>query len=252
MARSAKQRIDSKIANAQLDPDTRSTTPEPTTPSVSNIYLLLDYSLMPFSAHRALNPSMLCTITARRKASALANGGLGAAGVAQLHAESLTVHCLSPHLLKCFVNKLNHLAVARNRAEDIREKGNWTRKRNNALRARIAEPGNSNSEPAEDSASQQLTSQQPSRGQRLSRKRQPLPEKQRRGRRNARNLSRSPTPGSTDHELEPEDTTRPSKYAYICIICRADISNRWLAVHLHLRNAVKRGSLCPRPPGSRR
>lgn len=71
------------------------------------------------------------------------------------------------------------------------------------MRARVTEPGNSNSQPqpAEQPASQ------PARA--------PLPEKQRRGRSRAvRELSRSPTPGSTDHELEPEDSAESSEYAY--------------------------------------
>lgn len=49
-------------------------------------------------------------------------------------------------------------------------------------------------------------------------KRGPLPQSRRRGRsRRTRDLSRSPTPGSTDHELEPDESTtqeQASTYAY--------------------------------------
>ncbi|KAG8795239.1 hypothetical protein FRC12_016880 [Ceratobasidium sp. 428] len=76
------------------------------------------------------------------------------------------------------------------RKEAIREKSNRTRARNTAMRARIAE-----SEQGRDTSDQQASHDAP--------RPQPLPESRPRGRSRAiRELSRSPTPGSTDHEQE--------------------------------------------------
>ncbi|KAG8722633.1 hypothetical protein FRC09_005936 [Ceratobasidium sp. 395] len=74
------------------------------------------------------------------------------------------------------------------RKEAIRQKGNRTRARNTAMRARIAES-------TVDTSDKQAAQDEP--------RPEPLPESRPRGRSRAiRALSRSPTPGSTDHEQE--------------------------------------------------
>ncbi|KAG8793368.1 hypothetical protein FRC12_002888 [Ceratobasidium sp. 428] len=86
------------------------------------------------------------------------------------------------------------------RKESIRQKSNRTRARNTAMRARIAES-------QIDTSDQQASHNEP--------RPQPLPESRPRGRSRAiRALSRSPTPGSTDHEQdEPAQPAQPAQPA---------------------------------------
>ncbi|KAG9121937.1 hypothetical protein FRC07_001886 [Ceratobasidium sp. 392] len=89
------------------------------------------------------------------------------------------------------------------RKEAIREKSNRTRARNTAMRARIAE-----SERGRDTSDQQASHDAP--------RPQPLPESRPRGRsRTIRELSRSPTPGSTDHEQDEPAQPPINKDNYI-------------------------------------
>ncbi|KAF8593153.1 hypothetical protein BDV93DRAFT_566854, partial [Ceratobasidium sp. AG-I] len=101
-------------------------------------------------------------------------------------------------------SSFNRARWALDRSEDIRKKGNRTRKINGARRAHEGTPNSHNnssevqSRPQSDPVPPSHTELEPG----------PLPGRQRRGRSGkARRISRSPTPGSTDHELE--DATQP-------------------------------------------
>lgn len=156
----------------------------------------------------------------------LPSGGPGAASVAQRSAASSTASLF--HFIY-FERRTDYFSIAanRNRAEGIRERGNWTRKRNNTLRTRIAGPETSNAGGGHSNGAQANSNGGPgnSNGGRDGQpapaqpKRGPLPESRRRGRSRAvRGLSRSPTPGSTDHELEPnepaQEETRTCPYTH--------------------------------------
>ncbi|KAF8593926.1 hypothetical protein BDV93DRAFT_516183 [Ceratobasidium sp. AG-I] len=162
----AKNRVNLKLTDSQPDPNARPATPEPTTASgIEPKYALYDNS--PSQGTRSAEFR-----SGSRKRRSTERG------------ESYVAVC--------------------NRAEDIREKGNWTRRRNNALRACIAEPGDSDTDHAKPATSQPKS----------QRARGPLPAKRCRGRsRTGRHLLRSPTPGSTDQEIEAKESTQPSEHA---------------------------------------
>lgn len=116
-----------------------------------------------------------------------------------------------PTFLFRLLDNTNHIYLVVetfNRSEDIRKKGNRTRKINSARRSRERQSqGPNDNEPTlRDNDSEAPAGAQPVPDPRSG----PLPERQRCGRtRTVRRISRSPTPGSTDHEIEIEATQPP-------------------------------------------
>ncbi|KAF8594186.1 hypothetical protein BDV93DRAFT_179855 [Ceratobasidium sp. AG-I] len=175
MPATAKDIVDAHLANSGLDPDARSPTPEPTTQSgITPGNALYD------SPDEGSQPAEFRT--GRRQRRSTERGG--------------------------------SWVENRRRSEDIRKKGNRTRKINSARRAH--EGAQTSQDP-----SSQVQSRSQSNGVPPSHAEPqpgPLPKRQRRGKSGkARQISRSPTPGSTDHELE--ETTHPattdSQYTFI-------------------------------------